>query len=195
METKTKTVWTIILTIVLVAVLGAGIFFVARYTNNFTEGFKTLYVEKDGKVLSNEDLTLYSGAEHKFKITALENINFKEKEPIYNVRVVTNSRQGFQYKAGERDLTTYGGVDVTKGFDLTKEKTGFTISIPEEITIQSIFEKVHDGDTVVLPDLVQNKNYFILQVTSKDNKTIYNEFYLSILQLTTKVEISSNLVI
>lgn len=193
---KAKKIFGIIVIVLLVAVLGTGVYFAGKYTNWFKEGLSSFYVEKDGKILKDEsNLTLFSGSENTFKITALENISADDKN-IYDVKVFGGYDDFVRFKVGEDEKRSCN-IDFTECFDITVNKTSFTISLPEEITIESIVEKNYkDSDVTFSSEVDQTKKYFILQIVDVDKPSnVYLNFYFSIFQKATKIEMLENWVI
>lgn len=195
---KTKKIFGIIIIVLLVAVLGTGVYFAGKYTNWFKDNLSSIYLEKDGKVLKDEsNLILFSGSDNTFKITSLENIGFSDKN-VYDVKVWTSNDKDFNYVV-DGDTKRSRNLDVTNCFDITMTKTSLTISLPEEITVESIFEKYHEGSQVSFPleisEINQTEKYFILQIVDVDKPSnVYLNFNFSIFQKATKIEMLENLV-
>ncbi len=131
---KNKTVGIIIKIVVLVlvvALLGAGIGLIYRYTNGFNEDFKTFYLEYNGKKIlqSSDEMGFIKGTEA--KIGVRYTFDFGEEARDYSVKVYPNEEEKFTYTVGERILQWRASAvteDLSAVFGLKKENAGSTLS-------------------------------------------------------------------
>ena len=159
----------IIAYILVVLALVSAIGFIAYFTGGFTSGFKTFYVEIDGKQI----LTNASG----YNIPAGDSMTIDVKYTMseeasgYTVKVVPNQLAGKDF-----DFTLDGEVysyqaekDLTAGFEIEYGDTSFTIK--PKGTITDILRAVYPGSIVEDCRDFAYDNMFTLIVTSHDGES------------------------
>ena len=173
---KTKTsniIIRIIAVLLVVALLGAGIALIYRYTNGFNEDFKTFYIEYNGeKVLqSKSEMNFLSGTEATFHVKYTFDLENEERD--YNVKVYPNEEESFEYTVDDRYLVWRAAgetADLSSAFGLKKGKDSFTLSFPSEMTAQTVLQSCFPGQKVsVDTEALKGKKIYRLVVSS------YNE--------------------
>lgn len=167
-----------IVALLLAAVVGI----VYKFTNGFNEGFKTFYVEYDGKQILTEDskLTLESDNTYTFNVKYTFD-NEKSEPKDYKVKIIPNVERDFDYTVnGEKYLFSKTG-ELTSAFGLNKEQTGFSITVPAKFNIQTALQAINDGKSVIVPEAAETNNPypFRLVVSSYNDKITY-KIYLKI---------------
>ena len=175
MKKRSKVVSGIIYALLILALLGC-IGFVATFTNGFTDSFKSFYVEYNGQsIMSDTQLMLPCGEELRFDTKyVFEDIGQKGD---YKVKIVTNSNSDttFDYLVDGVPYAYLSDKDITHAFDILHEDGYFTLTLPQGITLQSILDKVYEGQDVEIEDSVdeRNKCYYAMIVSSYDESVSY----------------------
>lgn len=172
-KNTTKTVWFVILWLVIVFVLVALIAFVLRFSNNGTDEFKTFYVGQNGKVFATKDsVELIGGSKAEFDVKYTFDFVQKEKQD-FNVRVVTAADEGFDYTAGDEWFAYRDGIDVSEAFELEKDVQEGRFSITVPMSMKEVLTSLH-GEDVMLddePDMSKTA-YFKALVTSYNGEKV-----------------------
>ena len=163
----------IILVLLLVAGLVAVIY---KFTNGFNEDFKTFYVEHDGKHILMQDskTALDAGSTYRFDVKYTFDTQQSETKD-YTVEIVPNAEQDFEYLVdGESHLFSRAG-DLSAAFGLNKQATYFEITTTDGMTLQSVLERCHTGQTVEVPADAEKGNAYpyALIVTSYNGSVSY----------------------
>ena len=175
MKKRSKVVSGIVYILLILALLG-GIGFVATFTNGFTDSFKSFYVEYNGQsIMSDTQLMLPCGEELKFDAKyVFEDIGQKGD---YKVKIVTNSNSDttFDYLVDGVPYAYLSDKDIIHAFDIKFEDGYFTLTLPQGITLQSVLDKVYEGQEVEIEDNVdeRNKCYYAMIVSSYDESVSY----------------------
>lgn len=175
MKKRSKVVSGIIYALLILALLG-GIGFVATFTNGFTDSFKSFYVEYNGQsIMSDTQLMLPCGEELRFDTKyVFEDIGQKGD---YKVKIVTNANSDttFDYLVDGVPYAYLSDKDITHAFDVKLEDGYFTLTLPQGVTLQSILDKVYEGQEVEIEDNVneRNKCYYAMIVSSYDESVSY----------------------
>lgn len=160
-----------ILTYVLVVLLVLGIAGIVVSLVMRDQGI-TFYAEHDGKrYLANDTasyITLTSGETYDFTVAA-----FDGGEMDYVVKVTSNADNNFDFTVDGNVYKFYGNDDELNDysdiFAVMKTQSGFTITFPENYSLQNVLESKYQSD-VTLPDNMDNSlSYFILTITSGDS--------------------------
>ena len=152
----------IILVLLLVAGLVAVIY---KFTNGFNEDFKTFYVEHDGKQILMQDskTALDAGSTYRFDVKYTFDTQQSETKD-YTVEIVPNAEQDFEYLVdGESHLFSRAG-DLSAAFGLNKQATYFEITTTDGMTLQSVLERCHTGQTVEVPADAEKGNAYPYQL-------------------------------
>ena len=189
---KTKTMK--IITYVLLALLLVGtIGLLARFTNGFKEDFKTFYITYAGEDILSEksNLELSRGEEHHFDVRYIfENLDAEAEMKGYGVDVVSNVEKGkeFAYTVDGEKITYVDGMYLTKAFQIDKQATYFTLTLPEEISLEKVLESVYEKDVEVLNNVEATEPYlYTLVVSSYDESVTYHidfSFYIGVTGVT-----------
>ena len=175
MKKRSKVVSGIVYILLILALLG-GIGFVATFTNGFTDSFKSFYVEYNGQsIMSDTQLMLPCGEELRFDAKyVFEDIGQKGD---YKVKIVTNANSDttFDYLVDGVPYAYLSDKDITHAFDILLEDGYFTLTLPQGVTLQSILDKVYEGQEVEIEDNVneRNKCYYAIIVSSYDESVSY----------------------
>ena len=155
--------------VLVVLALVSAVGFIAYFTGGFTSGFKTFYVEVDGKqILTNASGYSIPVGE---SMTVDVKYTMSEEASGYTVKVVPNKLAGKDF-----DFTLDGEVysyqaekDLTAGFDIEYGDTSFTIK--PKGTITDILKAVYPGSTVEDCRDFAYDNMFTLVITSYDGES------------------------
>lgn len=174
-----------IVTVLVIALLGAGILLIYRFTNGFNEDFKTFYLEYEGeRVLQQSNETSFAmGTEIKFDVKYT--FDFGDESRDYNVRLIPNENESFNYTVGEKRLkwrAAENTEDLSGFFSLKKEEESFTISFPERMTVLSVLQTLYPGQEISVPNATEliSKPIYRLEVSSYNGKVVYT-FNFSVL--------------
>lgn len=163
--------------VVLVVALAVGLIF--KFTNGFNEDFKTFYLEQDGKqILTSEtEKAFVQGEQYRYEVKYTFDSG-KSESKGYNVKVVPNGKIKLSFKADGKQYSYADAKELTSAFNIKKEASAFTLSVPKELTLKSVLEKVY-GKTV---EVEEQKGYlYTLVVSSYNEKVTYKiNFGLSI---------------
>lgn len=176
MQSKGQVAAKIIGIILVLALLAGLIAVIYKFTNGFNEDFKTFYVEHEGKqfLSAQNDLVLEDAGVHRFDVKYTFDTEQSETKD-YAVEIVPNAEQDFEYLVdGEPHLFSRAG-DLSAAFDLNKEETYFEITTTDGMTLQSILERCHAGQTVEVPADAEKGNAYPFQliVTSYNGSVSY----------------------
>ena len=157
------------------ALLGGVISFVYKYTDGFNDGFKTFYIEYNGKQILTETsaLTFDAGAIHKF--TVKYTFDGSDRPRGYSVKIAANPNTEFEYTVNG-DVYLFSALDgLTDVFGMEKQATAFTLYFGSEDNIHNVLRKVYGTDNVTVPDsAVQSEYPYRLVVSSYNDKVTYN---------------------
>ena len=155
--------------IVLIVALAVGLIF--KFTNGFNEDFKTFYLEQDGKqILTSEtERSFLRGESYRYEVKYTFDNN-KSEPKGYNVKVVPNGKLNLTFKAGGKQYSYADAKELTGAFNIKKEKSAFTLTMPQELSLKSVLEKVY-GKTVEVEE--QKGDLYTLVVSSYNEKVTY----------------------
>ena len=176
MQSKGQVAAKVIGIILVLALLAGLIAVIYKFTNGFNEDFKTFYVEHEGKqILSeNSEMTFTKGKTHRFDVKYTFDTEQSETKD-FSVEIVPNAEQDFEYLVdGEPHLFSRVG-DLSEAFDLNKQATYFEITTTDGMTLQSVLERCHTGQTVEVPADAEKGNAYPYQliVTSYNGSVSY----------------------
>ena len=176
MQSKGQVAAKVIGIILVLALLAGLIAVIYKFTNGFNEDFKTFYVEHDGKqfLSAQNDLVLEDAGVHRFDVKYTFDTEQSETKD-YAVEIVPNAEQDFEYLVdGEPYLFSRAG-DLSEAFDLNKQATHFEITTTDGMTLQSVLERCHTGQTVEVPADAEKGNAYPYQliVTSYNGSVSY----------------------
>lgn len=154
-------VWLLVV-ILIVAVVGVALFFALR------EQGMTNYVEYNGeRYLVGSDggsFTLRTGETHEFFVKSLTG-----GEVEFDVKITSNSDNNIAFAYNEEYHHSYTDNDDTNDysdvFGLQAETDGFTVTIPQDMTVEQAIETKLGGDITLIDELSDSTAYFVITVT------------------------------
>lgn len=161
----------IITSVVIVLLVALAIGLVFKFTNGFNEDFKTFYLEHNGKqILTSETETSFKRGEQ-YRYEVKYTFDSGKSEPKgYSVKVMPNTKLDFTFTADGKQYVYANAKELTSAFNIKKEDSAFTISIPNELKLQTVLEKVY-GKTV---EVEEPRGYlYTLIVSSYNEKVTY----------------------
>ena len=157
--------------LLIVSILGVGVFFLLKHTDNFSSDLKTFYVEYENHHLATESDTVYcQRATYRFDIVYPFNFLNKEQKG-YSVKVVPNVKAETAEYVIDGNFYSFTEIrDVTKAFNIRCEETYFTLSIPKDFTIKNVLETIYPDKTIEIDDeyLTSDEPFYTLIITSYD---------------------------
>lgn len=174
-DKKVGTVVKVVSAILILLLLAGIIAIVFRFTNGFTDGFKTFYAEYQGKVLATTDkVELLKGKTAEFAVKYTFDSE-KDEAREYSVEIISNSGKdtAFDYTVDGTRLSYSQGLNFSTAFDLKKGERGFSITAPQ--TMKTLLEKVYAGKKVSLdkePDMGKDAYFKILVAPYNEKGTI-----------------------
>ena len=163
--------------IVLVVIIIVGV--VARFTNGFTDDFKTFYVK-----VEDEEIMSGSGG---YEITRAKPMQVEVKYTFsfatdenkgYNVKIVPNAadkNQDFSFAVSGESKSFQSLQDLTDGFEIEKSESMFKVT-PKGENLTGVLQAIYPGlDTAHIEEKAYN-DMFALVVSSYNEKasvTIY----------------------
>ena len=169
--------WLAYVGIVLVLIVLVGV--AARFTNGFTDDFKTFYVKvEDKEIMSGSggyEITRAKPMQVEVKYT----FSFATDENKgYNVKIVPNAadkNQDFSFTVNGESKSFQSLQDLTDGFEIEKSETSFKIT-PKGENLTGVLQAIYPGlDTAHIEEKAYN-DMFALVVSSYNEKasvTIY----------------------
>lgn len=169
--------WLAYVGIVLVAIIIVGV--VARFTNGFTDDFKTFYVKvEDKEIMSGSggyEITRAKPMQVEVKYT----FSFATDENKgYNVKIVPNAAdksRDFSFTVNGESRQFQAETDLTDGFEIEKSESTFKVT-PKGENLTGVLQAIYPGlDTARIEEKAYN-DMFALVVSSYNEKasvTIY----------------------
>ena len=163
--------------IVLVVIIIVGV--VARFTNGFTDDFKTFYLKvEDKEIMSGSggyEITRAKPMQVEVKYT----FSFATDENKgYNVKIVPNAadkNQDFSFAVSGESKSFQSLQDLTDGFEIEKSESTFKVT-PKGENLTGVLQAIYPGlDTAHIEEKAYN-DMFALVVSSYNEKasvTIY----------------------
>lgn len=158
-------VWLLVV-ILIVAVAGVVLYFALRSqgTTFYVQyGEENYYANLDGG-----NLFLSAGKTHEFSVKSLTG-----DEVDYTVKVMANGENNFRFSFGDELFSLYGGDsetdDYSDEFDLQITPTGFSIAVPQDMSVEGIVEEKYGGDVEFLQNVPDELCYFSVVVTSGES--------------------------
>ena len=157
-----------IVTFILVAVLILGIVGIAAYFLLREQGM-TYYVEYNGQRymggMDGGSLVLQAGKPHEFSVRSLTG-----EEVNYSVKVTANEANNFGFYVGEEFQRFYSEDDdevndYSQEFGLQKNADGFSLTMPEDYTVEKALEDKYGGEVWLKDELSDSTAYFVITVT------------------------------
>lgn len=169
--------WLAYVGIVLVAIIIVGV--VARFTNGFTDDFKTFYLKvEDQEIMSGSggyEITRAKPMQAEVKYT----FSFATDENKgYNVKIVPNAAdksRDFSFTVNGESKSFQSLQDLTDGFEIEKSESTFRVT-PKGESLTGVLQAIYPGlDTAPIEEKAYN-DMFALVVSSYNEKasvTIY----------------------
>ena len=169
---RKSTGWVAYVAILLVAVVIVGV--VARFTNGFTDDFKTFYIKVDGKeIMSSADgyeitpeKPLHAEVKYTFSFTS-------DESKGYSVKILPNvseKSKDFSYTVNGERKSFQSEEDFSEGFEIEKGESSFTIT-PKGATLTEVLQAIYPGiETENLEEKAYN-DMFVLAVSSYNGKS------------------------
>ena len=169
--------WLAYVGIVLVVIILIGV--VARFTNGFTDDFKTFYVKvEDKEIMSNSggyEITSAQPMQAEVKYT----FSFATDENKgYNVKIVPNAAdksKDFSFTVNGENRQFQAETDLTDGFEIEKSESSFKVT-PKGENLTGVLQAIYPGlDMAHIEEKAYN-DMFALVVSSYNEKssvTIY----------------------
>ena len=169
--------WLAYVGIVLVVIIIIGV--VARFTNGFTDDFKTFYIRVDGKEIMSSangyEITRAKPMQVEVKYT----FSFATDENKgYNVKIVPNAadkNQDFSFTVNGESKSFQSMQDLTDGFEIEKSESTFRVT-PKGENLTGLLQAIYPGlNTAHIEEKAYN-DMFALVVSSYNEKssvTIY----------------------
>lgn len=179
----------ILLVLAFVAVCGV----IAYFTGGFTSDFKTFYITVDGKdILSDTD-----GYELTMEKLLTVNVKYtfgalNKDITGYSVKVVPHAIDGkdFDFNVDGQQHSFQAESDLTKGFDIERGETSFTIKSKGSIT--EILKAIYPDDEIEDCRNKAYENMYALVVTSYNGEasvTIYFSVVSPLYEITLDKEV------
>ena len=184
-----KIITSILLALLLVGTMGV----IAHFTNGFREDFKTFYITYEGEDILSEKsgLELSRGEAHRFDVAYIFEDLDKEEEPKgYSVEIVSSVEKGkeFEYTVDGEKISYVDGMYLTNAFQIEKQDTYFTLTLPEDISLEKVLESVYEKDVEEPNDVESAEPYlYTLVVSSYDESVTYHidfAFYIGVTGVT-----------
>lgn len=169
--------WLAYVGIVLAAIILVGV--AARFTNGFTDDFKTFYVKvEDKEIMSNSggyEITRAKPMQVEVKYT----FSFATDENKgYNVKIVPNAAdksKDFSFTVNGESKSFQSMQDLTDGFEIEKSESSFRVT-PKGENLTGVLQTIYPGlDMAHIEEKAYN-DMFALVVSSYNEKssvTIY----------------------
>ena len=163
--------------LVLAAIIIVGV--VARFTNGFTDDFKTFYIRVDGKEIMSSaggyEITRAKPMQVEVKYT----FSFATDENKgYNVKIVPNAAdksKDFSFTVNGENRQFQAETDLTDGFEIEKSESSFRVT-PKGENLTGVLRTIYPRlDTAHIEEKAYN-DMFALVVSSYNEKssvTIY----------------------
>ena len=158
-------IWLLAVLLIL-GVVGLVLFFVMRGQGN------VFYVEYNGEryfVSDKEnDIALLKGETNSFSVKSLlgDKIDFSVKitsNGENNVCFAYNGEFHYFY-SGDTEMDDYSDI-----FGLQANADGFSVTIPQDITVETAIETKYGGDIILLDELTDSTAYFVITVAVNEN--------------------------
>ena len=161
--------------LVLIVLVGV----VARFTNGFTDDFKTFYIRVDGKEIMSSangyeitpERPLHAEVKYTFSFSTDENKG-------YNVKIVPNATdksKDFSFSVNGENRQFQAEMDLTDGFEIEKSESTFKVT-PKGENLTGVLQAIYPGlHTAHIEEKAYN-DMFALVVSSYNEKssvTIY----------------------
>ena len=180
-----KTTAKIIVSLLIVAVLVFGILFVQKYTNGFTSGFKTFYVQYGDKDILTNSETIKLHFQTKTRIDVRYTLD--KNMTGYSVKVVPNVDEDFTFKKDGRALKYSEITDLTKTVDVTKGERYFYVTVNTDL--QGILQALYpDAELEDVPVALDNEKAYLTLIVYSANGEQYVEMDVKLATLSVGID-------
>lgn len=170
-----KSILSVVVWLLLVALLLGVVGFFARFTNNFTSGFSTFYVEFGDKQITNDkdSYVFEKDSEYRFDVGySLAFLN-KDGKNGFSVQVLPNitDETNFEFTADDERYLYSDIKDLTACFNVRCYDSYFTLTADKDLP--AIIQSLHQDKALsTIPTTIDGgKDYFLLVISNEDNST------------------------
>lgn len=169
--------WLAYVGIVLVVIIIVGV--VARFTNGFTDDFKTFYLKVEDKEIMSTSGGYEITSAKPMQVEVKYTVSFATDENKgYNVKIVPNAAdksKDFSFTVNGENRQFQAETDLTDGFEIEKAESTFKVT-PKGENLTGVLQTIYPGlDTARIEEKAYN-DMFALVVSSYNEKssvTIY----------------------
>ena len=169
--------WLAYVGIVLVVIIIVGV--VARFTNGFTDDFKTFYLKVEEKEIMSSSGGYEITRAKPMQVEVKYTFSFATDENKgYNIKIVPNAadkNQDFSFTVSGESKSFQSLQDLTDGFEIEKSESTFKVT-PKGENLTGVLQAIYPGlDTAHIEEKAYN-DMFALVVSSYNEKasvTIY----------------------
>lgn len=177
MARRTSKAWSAIFWIAIALVGIAALAAILKLTDKETGEFKTFYVTYGDQTIvsSDSELTFETGETPSFGVHYTFDV-LSGNTLDYNVAIIANGDANFEFTVDGVTKVWRAEKDLADFFSLQKEASGFTLTIPEDIRLQTILETLYPGQDVEAPaaDELDAPYLYTIVVSSYNEKVQYN---------------------
>lgn len=180
---KHNTLVSVITAIILILLAVGGFGLIYTFTDGFNEDFKNFIVEYNGERIpsAGKTMTFSHKAENTFTVKYVFDAPSDEPRD-YNVKIMAGGEKDFAFTVDEQRYSWLALGDITSAFELKKEASAFTLTIPDGYSAQKVLETLYKGKTVNAPPDEDLPTPFIYTlVISSYNDTVTYRIDFSIL--------------
>lgn len=173
---KKNTAVAVISCVLLVLIVLGAVGLLLRFTNGFTEAFKSFYLVHDDEQILNaqNQMVLDTGKEQSFEVHYTFESVMDNPPNGYSVKVVPRATKttDFEFTVDGNKYLYSGEKDLTKAFGIVEDEDFFTLTIPHDLNMRKVLEDLYPGQTVTVPDTLDGEEYYYtLVVTSYNEKS------------------------
>ena len=133
-KNKTNTAVKVISAVLLVLLVLGAVGLLLRFTNGFTEDFKTFYLTHNDEQILNaqNEMVLDTGKEQRFDVHYTFETVMDNAPSGYSVKIVPKATEetDFEFTVDGDKYLYSGEKDLTKAFDLVEDEDFFTLTSP-----------------------------------------------------------------
>lgn len=165
-----KIVLSIFAVLLVVVIVGVALYFGLR-----GQGL-TFYVECNGvRCVTGADggcLDFVRGEIYEFSVKSLTG-----GEIEFDVKITSNADNNIRFVYGDEFHYSYAGVpetdDYSDVFGLQADTDGFSVIIPQSMTVEQAIETKYGGDITLMNELSDNLAYFVIVVTVSESSAVF----------------------
>ena len=165
-----KIVLSIFAVLLVVVIVGVALYFGLR-----GQGL-TFYVECNGvRCVTGADggcLDFVRGELYEFSVKSLTG------EPVdYSVKITSNVDNNIRFASDDKFHYSYTGDvesdDYSDVFGLQNSTDGFSITVPQNMTIETVLKMKYGGDITLIGELSDGIGYFLVSVTVDESSAVF----------------------